>query len=99
LEQTTGWMLANAKSNTDAVAASAQPYQRQFSLVAGGYMMAQLAAAAHRDLAGGQEADFCNSKLITARFYAEALLPAVHGLSAPVMGGHKTAVQIANDQF
>ena len=93
-------MIANAKSNTDAVAAAAVPYLRQFSLVAGGYMMARLAGAAHQALfTDGGNADFYNTKLMTARFFAEALLPQVFGLTAPIMGGHKTVGQIANDQF
>lgn len=99
LEETTAWMLANAKSNTQTMASSAAPYLRQFSLVAGGYMMARMAYAAHLALFEGGDAHFFNTKLITARFFAEALLPHVHGLSAPIMGGHKTACQIANDQF
>ena len=100
LEESTAWMLANAKSNTDTMAASAAPYLRQFSLVAGGYMMARMALASYDALASsGNDANFYNTKLITARFFAEALLPYVHGLTAPIMGGHKTAVQIANDQF
>ena len=99
VEETTAWMLANAKSNTDAMTASAVPYLRQFSLVAGGYMMARMAYAAHQALHGGEDANFYNTKLITARFFAESLLPAVHGLSAPIMGGQTAAVQIANDQF
>jgi 3-(methylthio)propanoyl-CoA dehydrogenase len=99
LEETTSWMLANAKSNTDAMAASAAPYLRQFSLVAGGYMMARMALSAYGHLNSGEDANFYNTKLITARFFAEALLPVVHGLSSPIMGGQKMAVQIANDQF
>ena len=100
LEESTAWMLANAKSNTDTMAASAAPYLRQFSLVAGGYMMARMALASYDALASsGNDANFYNTKLITARFFAEALLPYVHGLTAPIMGGHKTAVQIANHQF
>ncbi|MEZ0226646.1 MAG: acyl-CoA dehydrogenase [Alphaproteobacteria bacterium] len=99
LEETTAWMLANAKSNTDAMAASAAPYLRQFSLVAGGYMMARMALSAYGHLNSGDDANFYNTKLITARFFAEALLPVVHGLSSPIMGGQKMAVQIANDQF
>lgn len=99
LEETTGWLIANAKSNTEAVAAAAVPYLRQFSLVAGGYMLARLAGAAHQALYAGQDADFMNAKLITARFYAEALLPQVYGLSKPIMGGHQAVSQISNDQF
>lgn len=99
LEETTAWLLANAKSNLDTVAASAQPYQRQFSLVAGGYMMARMAKTAFDRLHMPEDANFLNAKLMTARFYAEALLPQVYGLAIPIMGGNKVAVQIANDQF
>lgn len=99
LEETTAWILANAKSNLDAVATSAVPYLRQFSVVAGGYMMARMALASFNALQSPDNAHFHNTKLITARFFAEALLPQVHGLMTPIMGGNKTACQIANDQF
>lgn len=100
LRKTTDWMLANVKANTEAVAAGAVSYQRQFALVAGGYMMARLALAAHNALfEGGEDALFLNTRLVTARFFADALLPQVYGLSAPVMGGNAAACQIANDQF
>ncbi len=100
LRKTTDWMLANVKANTEAVAAGAVSYQRQFALVAGGYMMAQLAHAANTALfEGGDDAMFLNTRLITARFFADALLPQVYGLSTPVMGGNAAACQIANDQF
>jgi hypothetical protein len=98
--KTTEWMIANAKSNTDAVAAAVVPYLRQFSLLAGGWMMAQMALAAYNALQSSDEdALFCNTKMVTARFFAEALMPGIYGLSAPIMGGHKLVGQIANDQF
>ncbi len=100
LEETTSWMLANAKSNSEVLAAGAVPYLRLFSTVAGGYMMAQMAHAAHQALFSPDgDASYYNTKLITARFFAEALLPQVYGLMTPVMGGHGTVMQISNDQF
>ncbi len=99
LEKSTAWLLANAKADMESVAASAVPYLRQFSLVAGGFMMAKGAVAAQSMLQSGDDAEFLNAKIIAARFFAEALLPQVHGLTAPVMGGHKTAMQIADSQF
>jgi alkylation response protein AidB-like acyl-CoA dehydrogenase len=100
LEETTAWALANAKSNTDALAAGAVPYLRIFATVAGGYMMAKMAYAAHQELFhDGGNAHYYNTKLITARFFAEAVLPQIYGLMAAAMGGCKTACQIANDQF
>jgi alkylation response protein AidB-like acyl-CoA dehydrogenase len=100
LEETINWMLANAKANTEVLAAGAAPAQRMFSMVAGGFMMARMAAAAHQALfEGGNEADYYNAKIVTARFYAEALLPQVQGLAAPVMGGCRAATQMDNGWF
>jgi alkylation response protein AidB-like acyl-CoA dehydrogenase len=99
LEETTAWLLGNAKADTESVAASAQPYQRQFSVTAAGYMMARMARAAREELSSGGDTEFLNAKLLTARFFAEALLPQVHGLAPAVMGGNKAAVQMAEGQF
>ncbi len=100
VEETTQWVLANAKSNSDAVAASAVSYCRQFAVLAGGYMISKLALEAYRRLQDGpDDALFYHTKIITARFFAEAILPQVHGLKQPIMGGTLTACQIANDQF
>jgi len=100
LEEATSWLLANAKSNTESVAAGAVPYLRLFATVAGGYMMARMARCAHEGLfANDGEANFYNAKIIAARFFAEGLLPQVRGLLKPVMGGSKAAVHISNDQF
>jgi alkylation response protein AidB-like acyl-CoA dehydrogenase len=100
LAATTDWMLGHAKSNTDDLASSAVPYLRMFSTVAGGYMLAKLAHDALAALfTDGGNAHYYNAKLITARFFAEGLLPAIHGLQSPIMGGHKSVMQIANDQF
>lgn len=99
LSETTDWMIANARTNIDAVASSAVPYLEQFSVVAGGFMLAGQAVAALDGLETGDDADFMNTKLMTARFYAEALMPQVQGLRLAIMGGHTTATQMDADRF
>lgn len=89
LEKATSWLLANAKTAPESVAASAVPYLRLFSTVAGGYMLARLAAVPEAD----------ESKRVTARFFAEAILPQVQGLLAPVMGGQAVAAEISSELF
>ncbi|MGZ4709498.1 MAG: acyl-CoA dehydrogenase C-terminal domain-containing protein, partial [Acidimicrobiales bacterium] len=68
--------------------AGATPYLRMFSLVTGGWVMARqaLAAKAIIDQGTGDTAQ-ARAKLVTARFFAEQLLPAVKGLQAPVTSG------------
>jgi acyl-CoA dehydrogenase len=57
--------------------ASATPYARLFGLTAGAAYLAK-AAISH---------DASASALSTARFFAEQLLPAVHGLAESVVTG------------
>lgn len=68
--------------------AGATPYLRMFSLVTGGWLMARQALVAHAHLqAGTGDAGVMAAKLVTARFYAEQLLPAVKGLQSPITAG------------
>ncbi len=87
LEETTAWLLTHAKTDLESVAAAAVPYLRIFATVAGGYMMARMARAA--------EAEDYKEKLVTGRFFMEAILPQVHGLVAPVMGGQSAITKMA----
>lgn len=100
LEKTTDWLLAQGKSNMDDLAAGAVPYLRQFATVAGGYMMARSALAAHDALEDGSRGgEFCSAKLLTARFFAEALLPMAQGLVTPITGGHGAVTTVTRDQL
>jgi alkylation response protein AidB-like acyl-CoA dehydrogenase len=100
VEKTTAWVVKHAAADAALAASCAQPYQRQFSLAAGGYMMARLALAAHAALsAGGADALFHNAQIITARFFAETLLPAAQALSPAALQGGASAIQITDEQF
>lgn len=95
VEESTAWILGNAKAELHRVAAAAQPYQRQFSLAAAGYLLFRAAAAAQdgmTDDAGN--AAFYNAKIATARFFAEAILPAVQGINP---AGNAVAAQVAEE--
>jgi 3-(methylthio)propanoyl-CoA dehydrogenase len=97
LSDTTDWLLTNGLSDVRNALAGATPYLRMFSLVAGGWLMARQAIAAQAALgpADGpttlQAADRSqlSARIVTARFYAEQLLPAVGGLASPVTAGYE----------
>jgi hypothetical protein len=42
---------------------------------------------------------FLEAKLITARFYADQILPQVHGLKSPILAGHRTVMALAEGMF
>jgi 3-(methylthio)propanoyl-CoA dehydrogenase len=67
--------------------AGATPYLRMFSLVTAGWLMARQGLAAKSLLDEDATDEFAQAKLVTARFFAEQILPAVNGLAVPVMAG------------
>ena len=89
LAETTTWLMENGLADVRNALAGATPFLRMFSLVAGGEMMARqaLAAQGHLDAGTGDQAQMA-AKLVTARFFAEQLLPAVKGLQSPVTAGY-----------
>ncbi|HEY4547276.1 MAG TPA: acyl-CoA dehydrogenase [Pedomonas sp.] len=99
LEEATHW-LVNHANQPDDVAGSATPYQRLFASVVGAYLLARQAVEADRRLGAGEaEADFLNAKVITARFYAEQILPQDVALLGPVTRGADLLYALSEDQF
>ena len=88
LADTTTWLMDHGLADVRDALAGATPYLRMFSLVTGGWLMARQALVAQSHLeAGTGDPALMAAKIVTARFYAEQLLPAVHGLQSPVTAG------------
>ena len=100
LAETTDWLLVEGGSNMLRALAGATPYLRLFGTVAGGAMMARATLAAQAALdAGTDDPEFYKSKLMTARFYAENILPQAAALIAPVRDGHHAVLAFAEENF
>lgn len=100
LEDATNWILEKGLADPVQALSVATPYQRLFSLVAAGWLMARQALAAKTAIdEGADDADVARPKLVTARFFAEQLLPAVHGLVQPVVAGKDDLFALDADQF
>jgi hypothetical protein len=54
---------------------------------------------AQNKLATGEDADFYEAKLVTARFYAEQILPKAIALMHAVKGGGTTTMVLREEQF
>jgi 3-(methylsulfanyl)propanoyl-CoA dehydrogenase len=88
LEQATKWVLDHGMTDPVQALAAASPYQRLFATVAAGWLLGVSAVAAKRLLdAGTGDAEQLQAKLVTARFFAQHLLPQVHGLLPAVTAG------------
>jgi acyl-CoA dehydrogenase len=96
-DEAVAYILANAKTNTKAVYAGSCAYLRLAGLVLGGWQMARglLAAECLRD----SDPAFYNTKIATARFFMENLLPQAQGLATSIVEGGYSANALEVEQF
>ena len=100
LQASTLWLMANAVRDPDNAGAAAVPYMHLIGLVAVGLMWLDMAAAASRLLAAGEgDRAFNAAKLVTARFFAERLLPETGSLRCQIEGGAESLMALAPEQF
>ena len=99
LDRATQWLVETGRADPARAAAGSVPYLRMFGTVVGGWLMAKAALAAQRRL-GAREGDagFSETKLMTARFYAEHILPGAAALLPAATDG-RTVVAFDPDRF
>jgi alkylation response protein AidB-like acyl-CoA dehydrogenase len=96
-DEAVAYILANAKTNTKAVYAGSCAYLRLAGLVLGAWQMARgfLAAERLRD----SDPAFYNTKIATARFFMENLLPQAQGLATSIVEGGYSANALEVEHF
>ncbi len=94
----TQWLLDTFPNNPNAVAGVSVPYLKLWGTVAGGWLMARAALIADAKLGAGDD-DFYRTKIATARFYAEHILPQASALSSEVVNGAGSVLALAEAQF
>ena len=100
LTEATDWLIENGGKTPALAFAGATAYLELFGNVAGGAMMTRAAGAASAALEvddGNQ--DFYKTKLATARFYAEHVLPKSEGLAASITKGADSFLSLPEDAF
>ncbi|MDF1737318.1 MAG: acyl-CoA dehydrogenase C-terminal domain-containing protein [Minwuia sp.] len=87
-------------ANPDEAGAASTDYLRCVALVAFGFMWARIAEKAQERLASGEgDAAFYETKLATARFFMERMLPDMHAHAAKAMSGGATLMALSEDAF
>ncbi|WP_294296629.1 acyl-CoA dehydrogenase C-terminal domain-containing protein [uncultured Sphingomonas sp.] len=100
LQAATMWFMANGMQNPNAVGAGAYSYMTLMGLVSVGLMWLRMAEAASRMLAAGEgDAKFLEAKLVTARFYAERILPDAGALRRKIEGGADAVMALEPEMF
>ena len=100
LEQVVDFIVANGKTNVQAVYAGAVPYLTLAGIVSGGWQMARAALVAQKKLAAREgDASFYQAKITTARFYADHVMTRAPGLRNTVVNGAAGVLALTEAQF
>ncbi len=100
LEQAGEWLQGNLDEAGENAGAAAYSFLMLAGTVAGGWQLAVAALAALRRLAvAGENGDFLRAKLITARFYAEQIMPRAQAHRDAVMAGSRTMMALDEAHF
>ncbi|MDS4041240.1 MAG: acyl-CoA dehydrogenase C-terminal domain-containing protein, partial [Candidatus Competibacter sp.] len=97
LAEATDWMLASRDAN--AAMAVSVDYMMLAGIVCGGWQMARAARVAQNKLSTGEDIVFHEAKLVTARFYAEHVLPKSGALLRSVRNGGVSILALTEEQF
>ena len=94
LDDATTAVLNQVKDDPNAIGAACCDYLNLFGLTAYAYMWAMMARAAQ-----GQDTEFHRTKLATARFFMQRLLPESLGYHAKVLAGSDTLMSTPAEAF
>ncbi|KAF0115241.1 MAG: putative acyl-CoA dehydrogenase [Rhodospirillaceae bacterium] len=97
LARATDWLVET--KDPVAAQAGAVPYLHLFGLTLGGFMFARAVRAMKGLRAAGGNGAFLSAKVVTARFYAERLLPQTTSLLAAVMAGAESVMALPEEDF
>ncbi|WP_374536398.1 acyl-CoA dehydrogenase C-terminal domain-containing protein [Chitinimonas taiwanensis] len=97
---TTEYVVGQFGEQPRAVAAGSVPFLKLMGIVLGGWQLGRAALVAKQKLADGEgDAAFFEAKLITARFYADHLLPQTGGLAAAILNGAASVMALPDEAF
>jgi alkylation response protein AidB-like acyl-CoA dehydrogenase len=100
LQAATMWFMANGMKNPENVGAGAYSYMTLMGIVAVGTMWLRMAVAASKLKAAGEgDTAFLDAKLVTARFFAERILPDAGALRRKIEGGAESLMALPPEMF
>lgn len=100
LQAATLWFMQNGLQNPDNVGAGAHPYMHLMGIVAVGLMWLRMAVAATKLKAAGEgDTAFLDAKLVTARYFAERIMPEAGALRRKIEGGSEAMMALPPEMF
>ncbi|WP_395709372.1 acyl-CoA dehydrogenase [Reyranella sp.] len=100
LEDATRWVAQSVKGELVAALAGSVPFLRLAGTALGGWLLARSALAAQARLAARDgDPAFLEAKLVTARFYAEVVLPPALAQLGPLKAAGRTVFALTEAQL
>ena len=100
LEDATNWVAQSVKGELVAALAGSVPFLRLAGTALGGWLLAKSAIAAQNRLASRDgDPAFLEAKLVTARFYAEVVLPPALAQLGPLKAAGRTVFALSETQL
>jgi hypothetical protein len=99
LQEATMWLMQNAMSNFDNAGAASHDYLNLFGLTALSYMWAQMAETALAAKAGGASDPFYDTKLATADYFVQRMLPDAGAHLAKLKTGAASLMALPAEAF
>jgi hypothetical protein len=100
LEDATKWVAQSVKADLIAALAGSVPFLRLAGTALGGWLLARSAHAAQGKLASRDgDPAFLEAKVVTARFYAEVILPPALAQLGPLKAAGRTVFALSEAQL
>ena len=100
LQAATQWLMANGLANPNQAGAAAYPYMTMMGIVSVGLMWLRIARAAAAAIAGGAgDRGFYEAKLVTARFFADRVMPETGALRRKIESGADSLMAMPAEAF
>src|SRR3546814_2258637 len=89
------WLMQNGMTNPNNAGAAAYSYMHIMGIVSVGLMWLRMASAAARMIEAGEgDGRFLEAKIMTARFYAERIMPDAGALRRKIEGGAEAVMAL-----
>ncbi len=99
LQAATMWLMQNGLANPNHAGAAAYPYMTLTGIVCLGLMWLRMARASRAALANGGGDSFHEAKLVTARFFAERVMPETGALRRQIEAGSDSIMALPAEAF
>ena len=93
------FIAANTRANPNAAFAGSVPYLMLAGNLMAGWQLARALLVAQEQLAAGNDAPFMQTKITTARFYADHILSRAPGVRDAIVDGAEAVTALAAEAF